>query len=403
MPTPVYPVAGLSSIAQKKLTNTIASQGYARSGFGYAITGLTRGDVSNPLSIGRPGEGAIFSGGDLSMAEKKTLLGRESYNPRIQAFFATNTAVVGPNGTMPQVANATTQASSQAMQAAADFKWFSQLITPIYLRQYDLDMAVSKSLGNDEALGLAVGLLIEMATEVATNDHLDNLWSRVIYGNPSSQFVAPADDLQGVLTAGGLNGSVYGGVDRTPLGDRDGWNVVQTSTAFPLDIYKLALDVNYGTPKFNVYGSGKKIIFCGATNYQIFRNQILARDKDTGILRSKEGSGLPEMAKIGVEKEVLIADDCYVIYEPFLDTCYGCTPGTVTPLYTARPTYIVVANMKLWTMMFHPMYNMKIGEFKDISNLSLGAPRAQISFIQTMAILACDRPRLGVTVYSNVS
>jgi hypothetical protein len=397
--SPVYPVQGLPSIAQKKLTSTIAGQGYQKSAWGYAITGSTKGDTSNPLSLGRPGEGAVFSGLPVTDARKATLLGRESYNPRIQQFVTNNTQVVGPNGSMPTVANTSTQSHSQVAQAAADFKWFSKLVTPIYMRKYDLDMAVSRSMGNNEALGMAVGDLIEKGVETATNEHLDNLFSRLIYGNPVSQFTAPADDLQGLLLAGNALGStLYGAVDRSQLTTRDGWYAYNVNTNIGLDIYKIVQDLNVKR-KFKAYGSGKKIILCGGDNYTVFRNQVLARS-ERPFLETKDGMGLPQMAKMGVEREVLVVDDCYVMWEPFLDTVPACTAGTTTPLYTAQPTYVIAVNLELWTLMFHPLYNIRLTELKDISNLSVGAPDAEIGFIKSMCIQACDRPLVGVASYT---
>ena len=77
--------------------------------------------------------------------------------------------------------------------------------------------------------------------------------------------------------------------------------------------------------------------------------------------------------------------------------------GTSTPLYTAQPGYVIGLNLKLWKLLFKPKYNMKVTPWEDISNKSVGAPKANIAFIETCAILACDRPRVGVGLLTNLT
>lgn len=394
---PTYAVGGLTTLSQARLTSTIASQGYAKSALLYMLAGANK-SAASPLEIGRPNEGAILSGADIGSAEKLSLRNMTSYDPRIQGFKTSNTVVSGARSNMPAVANPTTASQGQAVQYAAKFNWMAYMQTPLELWKIDTDMALSSG-GGDEGRGLAVGKLVEDATRVGTEEHLDQIASRMLYGTPTNQAVLPNDDLQGVILAGTAN-NTYGNVDRSALSADDPWQGVSISTAKPLDIYQLNLDANV-TQKMGVFGGGINCWLCGGDYYKVFKQQVLARSKDAGIVGG--GAGLPTMAKYGVEREVLRVDNAYLMHEPFLDQCYGTQAGTNTPLYTAQPNTLIGLNLKLWKMIFHPSYNMKIGTWKDISDTAVSNPNALINFIQTMAILSCDRPRLGVITYTNLS
>ncbi len=393
-----YAVAGFQTLSQRFLTSTIASQLYYRSAILYLLAGMS-GQLGNgdALRIGRPDEGIVLSGAPVSQAEKMTLPNNSSYAPRIQAFKTNNTQVIGARANMPTVASPTTLSQGQAPQAAADFNWMMYLSTPLEIWQFDLDMALQSD--SKDGSGLAVGTLITQATAVGMNEHIDQLSARLLYGSPTNQFVQPWDDLQGVITAG-TGSNVYGKVNRATLGSTDPWQPVYNTTFATMDIYAIIQDMNY-TQGMAGYAGGVDVVLLGKDHYVIAKNQVLARDKTCVMVQ-----GFPEMAKMGCVREVLRVDNVYVMWEPFLDTttmASVCQAGTTTPLYTARPTYVIGLNMKQWKLMFKPNYNMKVQPFKDISNLSLAAPKASISFIETCAILSCDRPAAGVALYTGIA
>lgn len=393
---PSYAISGFATLSQKFLGKNVASQSYAKSALMYFLAGYNpAGDL---LSIGRPDESTIFAGVPLSAADLSTLVDKASYNPRIQGFKTNNTQVVGARSSNPAVANPTTASQGQALQNTAQFYWMMYMKTPIEVWQFDMDMAIQGKEG--DGLGLAVGSVVEGASRIGMEEHVDQLAARLLYGSPSSQFVQPNDDLQGIITAGTAN-NLYGQVDRSGLDADDPWNAVTVSSAFPRDIYKIVQDINI-KQKFSVYGGGVNLILAGGDNYITFKNQILARQKDAGIVTTPAGMGLPTMAKMGVEREVLRADNVYVMHEPFLDTCYANQAGTTTPLYTAQPGYVVCLNTRLIKLLFHPKYKMKVSPFVDLSDKARSAPMTTQSFITTAAILACDRPRVGVGLYTNL-
>ncbi len=391
---PTYALGGFTTLSQKFLSSRIASQSYAKSALLYALAGYS--GTNDLLSIGRPSEALAFSGASITKARQQELTGRLSYAPRIQGYKVANTKVTGANDTMPSVNSPTTNSNSQAIQYAANFNYMWIMQSAIEVRQIDLDFA---SQGGDGD-GLKTGAVVEAATQVAMQDHVDQLASRLLYGSPTNQFAIPCDDLQGVITAGtALN--TYGSVDRSNLPTGDPWNPINVSTAKPLDIYQLIQDMNI-TQKMNVYGRGVNLILCGGANYIVFKNQILARSKDAGYLGGTS-DGLPEMAKMGVKKEVMLADNTWVMHEPFLDTCYGLQYGTTTPLYTAQPSYIIGLNLDLWSIGFQKSYKMQVTPYVELFDKARNAPLVNQSFIRTAAMIACDRPSLGVALYTNVS
>ncbi len=392
-----YAIEGFSSLSQKYLSQRIASQGYAKSALLYALAGFSGG--SDLLSIGRPNDGVLFSGeGDITLAQKQDLTGKLSYAPRIQGFKTSNTQVTGANSTMPTVQNPSTQSHSQAAQYMANFNFCMYLDTPIRVRQIDLDLAAERDTNGE---GLTTGAVIENATKVAMEEHIDQIGSRLLYGAPSNQFIIPNDDIQGVIPAG-TSTNVYGQVDRNSLSSGDPWLPINVSTAKAMDIYQLVQDVNI-TQKMGVYGGGANLCLLGGANYIIAKNQILARSKDAGIVQSKAGMGLPSMAKMGVEREVLRADNCYVMHEPFLDVCYGTQYHSSSALYTARPTYAIFLNLKLWKYAHNRSYNAKVTPYVDLFDKAEGAPNVKQAFIRTAAVLACDRPSVGVALYTGIA
>ena len=89
------------------------------------------------------------------------------------------------------------------------------------------------------------------------------------------------------------------------------------------------------------------------------------------------------------------------MHEPFLDTCYG-TDTSGNALYTAQPGYVLCTNLKTWKFLVHPSYNMKVSDFKDIKSTAIGNPDALIAFIETQAMLVCERPNVNV-MFTNLS
>lgn len=393
-------VEGSNVYCERWNSKTIAPQVYARSALGYLLFNehLNKGGNGDDLVIGRPGEMKFLSGSDLNEAQKMTLRGSGWYTPLIQGYRTYNTIMTGARSNLPSMQNPTVLSSGQVGQFAAKFPWCGYLTTPLQFWEWDMDLANESMEGySDVQAGLAMQGILDNGMRTAFQEHLDQLYSRVLYGAPSDGSQLPNDDVPGVFTSL-LSTNTYGNINRTNLPTDNPWVGKTIATAKPLDIDALVMDANI-TQGLSVYGAGVNAILCGGNYYQIFRQQVLQRTKGAG--GSVMEGGLPKMGALGVEREVLRVNNAYVMYEPFLDTCYGKdTSGNA--LYTAAPTKVLMLNLKLFKLIMHPKYNMKITPPQDISNTAIANPRARIGRIDSMLIMSNDQPNAHAC-YTNLS
>ena len=385
-----YAVEGFATIAQNYITKTLAPQQYLRSAMLYALAGITAGYTNEPLAIGRKDAGEVLSGLKMSPARRMFLQSINSYQPRIQAYKTSNTRMMGARPTMPTVGSATTRSHGQATQAAADFR-FAKMRTPILVWHEDIDRALDGNEGRGRAgMGVAVGQLVEEATQVGLQEHMDHLACRLLYGSPPSQDEDPWLDFSGV--ASGVSASNrYGRINRGALSTGDPWLSNVISTSFQTDITSI-VDYCKINLKFNSISGGPYLILAGGANYLTFKNQVLNRGGV--IMETPAGAGLPAMAKIGVEREVVKKDDYLLMWEPMLDSCPALDADSGAALYTATPTYVYVLSLREWVFILNKKYNIKTDEFVDISNKSEGAKDADQGFITTRGLLACDKPNV---------
>ncbi len=392
----LYPAEGFATLSNKYLeSRRIASQLYARSAMIYAFMGLA-GGVPDLLSIGRP-SGAVFSGAEVNYAQKMELPTQKSYVPRIQSAKVNSTSTVLPRGNMPNVVTTTTtQATVQ--QAGALFNMFYKHTTQLVVDHADKDFAIQGR--SDDGAGLAVGDLVLNAMKIGTEDHIDTWASRMLYGSPANPFAQPISDLDGIIQASAATG-FYGGVDRGLLSAGDPWLPAQPidgtgyPVTFPKNIYQIINDANY-TRGMMTYGEGANLALAGAANYLVFKQQVLNLDRSCVMI-----NGLPNMAEAGCKREVLRVDNAYVMHEPFLDKCYG-NDTSGNPLYTAQPTYVLVLNLKVWFLIFMKGHNRRFTGWQDLANQSIGSRDCDQAFLESAGILACDKPSVGISLYSGL-
>ena len=387
----VYPYKGFASFVARRINKTVTPQHYARSAFLSFMIGVT-GSAGGDLEIGRPNEGLYLTGASIDAAEKENVRGKYEFLEPIQDFKTSNTQVTGPMGTMPSVANATTGSQDVALQNAATFRWCVNIDTPLLIWNTTLHMAMNNA---DSDGGIAAGTIVARATQIAIEEHYDNVNSRTIYGAPSNQNAQTWNDIGGVISALTSN-NVYGMIDRSGLPTGHPW-LPQYSASLAGDITYL-IDYANVTKGINVFGSGITLVLAGGTNYLAFKNQALARDRGGSIVSDWGKEGLPNMAKYGMLKEVVKVNGAYVTHEPFLDTCYGTTAGTTTALYTAQPGYVLILNLKNWRFITHPNFSMKPTGLVDLSDKSEAAKDASQAFIRTWAVCECLRPDLNMLV-----
>lgn len=385
----VYPYSGFASFVSRRIQKTVTPQHYARSAFLAFMIGISGGGASD-TQIGRPNEGMYLTGSSIDPAERETVRGAYEFLERIQGFQTNNTQVTGPMGQMPSVASPTTGSQDIAMQNAACFRWCINIDTPLFIWNSNLQMAMNNA---SQDGGIAAGKLVAEATQIAIEEHYNNINARVIYGAPSNQNAQTWNDISGVISALTPT-NTYGMIDRTGLPTGHPW-IPQYTASGPADITRL-IDYANVSLGINVFGSGITLVLAGGDNYLAFKNQALARDRGGYIVQDFAKAGLPGMAKYGMTKEVVCVNGAFVTHEPFLDNVYAKQAGTTTDLYTAQPGYVLVLNLKNWKFITHPNFSMKAEGLTDLHDKSLNAYDASQSFIRTWAVCQCLRPDLNL-------
>lgn len=363
-----FAVEGFGTIAQNHISRNVASNFYPRIPFlaTLAFFHLSR-NKKNALNIGRP-EGEVLSGKVQSPGETLTLQDFNSYEPRIQRFETSNTKVLAKYDTRPVVANPTTNAHSQAVQAVAKFN-ACETETPILIWHRDKDRALQKE--TREGQGVAMSRLIDEATEIAYQEHVKDLNARFWNGNPADQTADPWSDFLGILQALSAT-NTYGNVDRSDSSNSV-WRAQVDSTLTSTDVARIIDDMNI-TKRLRTLGEGVNVMFTNSTLFPTFKAQALA---SSGLRMLPES--LPGMAKWGVTMEVLQKDNCYIMYD---ETCPANTVLGFT-MMTIRAA-------------IRPGKNLTVSKFVDISDKSEGAKKADQAFITTEAIFSVDNPFLNV-------
>lgn len=372
-----FAVTGFSTVAQNFISREIASNFYKKCPFLAVLGALTIGNNNkDSLEIGRPGSGEILTGGIVSPIAKKRLGTVNAYLPRIQGFETSNTAYRSASTTgrddLPDAANKTTNAHSQAMQFAAEYRW-CHMDTPIVIWHEDKIRAGRE--GTKEGQGIAMGQLIDEATEVAMQDHLTKLSTDIYDASPTAaeqnyQLWPKPIGLLTMIDDENATVTTMARVDRTsePL-----WRAKRNSTTTAVDIRKIIDDANY-TQGLKIYGNGADLCLCGTTLYQQFKAQIIAQG---GTVMH---SGLPAMAKMGLRKEILQIDNTLVMYDP--------------QLTNANTVLVLDTSVLKW--MVHPEFNFKVTPFVDNTKTGIAKGTYDYAYISTRFIFSNDNPRLGV-------
>jgi hypothetical protein len=370
-----FAVTGFSTVAQNFISRQIASNFYKKAPFLSVLGALTIGNNNkDSLEIGRPNSGEILTGGIISPLERKRLGSVNSYLPRVQLFETTNSAYRQGSGhdgrtSLPAATNYNANAShGEAMQGAAEYRW-CHLDTPVVIWHEDKIRAAKE--GTAEGQAIAMGQIVDEATEIGMQDHLKKLATDIWDGSltQTQQGYALWPNPHGILEIVAATGYMAR-VDRST---ETLWQAKVNSTLKPVDIRKIIDDANY-TQGLKIYGSGADLLMCGTTLYQQFKAQILAQG-GTVLL-----NGLPAMAKMGVRKELLQIDNTLVMYDPF-----------ITDVNT-----VVAFDTTTWKFMIHPDFNFKVGKFINNAETGLNKELFDFAYISTRFMFTCDNPRLNV-------
>jgi hypothetical protein len=378
-----FAITGFNTVAQNFISRQIASNFYKKAPYLAVLGALTIGNNNkDSLEIGRPGVGEILTGGLVSQVEKKRLGTINGYIPRIQGFETSNTAYRQGSAndgrtSLPDVADKSSRSHGQAMQFGAEYRW-CHMDTPILIWHEDKIRAGKE--GTREGQGIAMGQLINEATEVGMQDMLNKLAVDVYDSTLTAAeqnhalWKAPIGLLHMMHNESHTNPTMAR-VDRTnePL-----WRGQVNSTLTAIDIRKIIDDANFssaaGRKGLKVYGNGADLIIVGTTLYQDFKKQVLAQGGTVML------NGLPAMAKMGVKKELLQIDNTVVMYDPFLTDA----------------NTVLVQDSTVFKFMIHPDYNFKVGKFIDNTTTGIDAELYDYAHLSLRFMFACDNPALTV-------
>jgi hypothetical protein len=278
---------------------------------------------------------------------------------------------MGAYDTTPTVANPTTAAHSQAMQASAKFMR-ARLKTPILIWHEDKNRALQKETSRGQ--GLAMSQLIDEATEIAYQEHVKELADKMINGNPANQTVDPWDQPLGLIQALTLL-NVYGNVDRNDVANAV-WRPQVDAALKAVDIVKILDDANVTKDlKTKGPGTGADLVLTTKSLFLDFKEQVRAKGGTT-VLNDAVVKGF---AAMGYTEEVLRYDNAYIMYDPGLPANNVCC-----------------LTMATWQARIKPGKNVTVSKFVDLSDKTEGAKEADQAFIETEFILSCDNPFLNV-------
>jgi hypothetical protein len=370
-----FAVQGFAAIAQNFVSQNIASNFYPRCQFLSALGSftLTRNKKTS-LNIGRPEGGEWLSGRQITKADQQSipLVVANGYQTRIQQFETNNSKWMAARDTNPVVANATTNSHGQVGQAAALF-YRARLKTPILI--WHTDKARAGRSGTEKGQQLGMAQLINEATEVAYQEHVKELNSKIWNGSPTSQSLDPWDQPLGITAAFSAS-NTYGNVDRTTIPSTSAWNALVDSTITAVDLNKIVNDANVTKGIADLNGRGIDFAITTKDLYLKFKNQLISQGA-VGVRIVPDG--LPGMAALGVKQETLCLDNVTVMYDT------QCAANTVLGF-----------DMSCWNMIIDPASNLSITPFRDLSEYAEGAKDADQAFLTTEFILACSNPGLQV-------
>lgn len=368
-----FALEGFQTRVQNHISKQISSSFYQKSTFLAVLAAQTLNQTKrDTLSIGRPDGGEILSGGEVSSVERKSLGDVKAYVPRIQGFKTNNTAARSGTGrvALPTTASGSTNSHGQATQFGAEFHW-THIDTPIQIWHEDKYQAARA--GTKEGQAIAMAQVLDEAERVARQDHLDWLAQNVWTGSPTTQsdhlWDAPAGIVDALSTT-----NTYGRTDRSTLSSDSSWKSQLVSTATAADITKIieTANLDYGIA---TKGNGINLVLTTPALYKQFKNQILSSSGGGVVMQN----GLPDMAKMGVRKEILQKDNVLITYDPF------CPASTVCCFDTT-----------VWKFMLHPLFNFKVTEFVDNTKTGQGQDAYDYAYIQTRFMLTCDSPFFNI-------
>lgn len=362
---------GIQVFAQDYISSGIAQNFWLRDPLLYMLAGLG-GNNSKPtgLEIGRPSGAQVFSGVKMSSIERKALTGANAYKPRFQLNFPSNGKILGLRDIQPTVANATTQSHDQ-LSGTAEVRWTGVMSEPILIWKDALDRALKDAGMSKQGRGLARAQVTKEAVDTATQQIYETISTELWTGFPDDQDVDPWNHFIGL---GGWIGSATNycaRVDRAASKNAQ-WrpNVDTTTNNFDIANMIDMANIDYGLAD---KGEGAMLCFVNNAQYKAAKSQV----KGKGGVELL--NGMPDIAHMGMKREILKIDNCYVV------RAKKCPASTT---YFIDPRQV--------KFMTSPDNTFKVTPFRNLWEYQEGGKRAMQAFVETQAMLAFDNPGLNV-------
>lgn len=391
-----FAVTSWNTTSQNFISKSLMSNFYKKAPRLALLGALTLGNQNKTsLNIGRPGSGEILSGGMVAPIAVKKLGTVNGYIPRAQGFKTSNSTELDSYDDLPDVSNKRTNAHSQANQFGAMFRW-GEIVTPILIWHEDKLRCEQENGSTMEGFAIATTTMLQESVEVAYQEHIDLLNANVWNGNPvdqtallwrgsgsggASTLASPGACLGILQKCSATN--TYGNVNRSTTGNEI-WQAKVDSTITTDNIQTILDDYKY-TKGIGDTGDGPYLITCASNQYVKFKAQL----KASHTLVEDMPAGLPEMAKMGVRRELMRIDDGYIMHDPWLKDNSGTQKVIIEDLSTQK-------------FMVHPQRNFLVTSYKDQTEYGLNPIDADKAYIRTRFMYSDDNPNRSA-IYSAIS
>ena len=320
-----------------------------------------RGGGATPLRVGNR---QIIGGGNLPKARRREIAsGGTLIHVRLQTGKVTgSTKRMGARDTGPNIADKTTNSHDQKVKTAS-FNG-SKTHTEVFVWNTTLEKAGSST--------TKIANAISEATQIAMEDHLDDICEQLYIGSPTDQEDELWDSMVGVFYAIDDSG-VYGNMDRATHSYWQAKRVTEERTA-SVDLIDEA-NITLGIKR---RGKGIDVLLCAEAPYRTIKAEALSRN---GTLIH---SGTPDAARLGIRHEAIMYGDCMITYDPWMKDYGGADPdlsGAVMGLTIGDWIYMTDRNA-----------NCNMTRFVDQEESVEGGKDGKRAILKTHPKFWCERP-----------
>ncbi len=353
----------------------------------YLLTGLT-GSKGQAFGLGAPdtSSSVTISGTNTAKPSKEKMFAEGAYRPTIQ--YATASLTDGK--TMGQYSSVPVRSDGATNNPAAYFiqpeAHFHERADPYEVPNDQIETIVGNSTGGWPAQAtVAIGNIMDAEVKTVEAQHLKYwnmlLWGTTGNGYPSDQTAVKWDALHSIPYSIGpdtqSSSNVYRrnnylGLDRSVTANAF-WRGKGTDAYGNVIFRDLIRALNYSsTYGFAAVGNGCDCILVDGTGFQKAMNEA---DGKFGVIMH---NGLPEMAEMGFNKDIVCFDNkTYVVYDP------ECPSG-----------HMACLNSSTWTVAIHPQKNFRVSTPTD-QTINKGGDDVTCGHIRTKMLWCNEEPAMN--------